>query len=218
MRRLICKPSNRVRARSKPWRAIAWLLAGALAWTGASAAEAEPMTANGLQFSDERGHFRILSLSGSGTREDPFVLVEEILGNQPAVLVIRGLDADAGRMATMSSFTSFALTKVVINRTNRTWPGFDHELREQLTQPSSYMDGLSFDQPQIGPRPFHSDRFNLAHEVLEPHDTLRYREGSVRPGQSVRFDIFVTDPTPRSEFYLIQQPYWPIAWLAGEKR
>ena len=177
------------------------------------AVRAEPKTANGLQFSDEQGHFRILSLSGTGARDDPFVLVEEILGDRAAVLVIRGLAGETGRMATMSSFTGFALTKVVINRTNRTWSGFDHELREQLGQPSSYMDGLSFDQPEIGPRPFYSDRFSMAHEVREPHDTLRYREGSVLPGQSVRFDVFITDPTPRSEFYLIQQPYWPIAWL-----
>ena len=213
MRRLIGRVTNRVRARPGPWRARVWLLAGVLAWAGASPVQAEPKITGGLQFSDEQGHFRILSLSGSGTREDPFVLVEEILDNRPAVLVIRGLASEAGRMATMSSFTSFALTKVVINRTNRTWSGFDHELREHLGQPSSYMDGLSFDQPEIGPRPFYSDRFDLAHEVREPHDTLRYREGSVLPGQSVRFDIYITDPTPRSEFFLIQQPYWPIAWL-----
>ncbi len=215
MGRLICKSNDRGWARSRPgpWRRRAWLLAGALAWAGAGTVLAEPMTANGLQFSDEQGNFRILSLSGGGTREDPFVLVEEIFGDRPAVLVIRGLAGGAGRMATMSSFTGFALTKVVINRTNRTWSGFDHELREQLSEPSGYMDGLSFDQPMIGPRPFQSDRFNLAHEVQEPHDTLRYREGSVLPGQSVRFDIYITDPTPRSEFYLIQQPYWPIAWL-----
>ncbi len=213
MRRLIGGASNRVRARPGAQRARAWLVAGVLAVIAASTVQAEPKTAGGLQFSDEQGHFRILSLSGGGTREDPFVLVEEILGDRPAVLVIRGLAGEAGRMATMSSFTGFALTKVVINRTNRTWSGFDHELRERLGQPSSYMDGLSFDQPMIGPRPFYSDRFNLAHEIHEPHDTLRYREGSVRPGQSVRFDIFITDPTPRSEFFLIQQPYWPIAWL-----
>jgi hypothetical protein len=213
MRRRKGTASNRVWPRPGAWRARAWLIAGALAWTGANAVQAEPMTANGLQFSDERGHFRILSLSGSGARDDPFVLVEEILGNRPAVVVIRGLAGEAGRMATMSSFTGFALTKVVINRTNRTWSGFDHELREQLNKPSDYMDGLSFDQPRIGPRPFYSDRFSLAHEVHEPFDTLRYREGNVLPGQSVRFDMFITDPTPRNEFFLIQQPYWPIAWL-----
>ena len=195
-----------------PRFAIVPLVVIAMAAAVAAGPRAEPKVANGLQFSDEHGGFRILSLSGSGTRSDPFVLVEEILGNRPAVLVIRGLATEARRMTTTSSFTSLALVKVVINRTKRSWSGFDHELRELLAQPSSYMDGLSFDQPRIGPRPFFSDRFRLAHEVQEPHDTLRYREGTVSPDETVRFSLFITDPTPRREFYIIQQPYWPIAW------
>ena len=176
-------------------------------------ATAEPLTANGLQFSDENGGFRIVSLSGTGHRNDPFVLVEEITEDRPAVLVIRGLSQRSGAADNLSSFSSFSLVKVVINKTGRSWSGFDHELREAMDQPSGYMDGLSFDQPQVGPRPFVSDRFQVANEVREPHDTLRYRDGAVAAGQTVRFSLFITDPTPRHEFFLIQRPFWPVAWL-----
>ncbi len=177
-------------------------------------AAAEPRYANGLEFSDEQGGFRILSLSGSGRRADPFVLVEEITGDAPVVLTIRGMSTTEGVIDNLSSFTGFSLVKVVINSTGRSWSGFDHELREAMDQPSGYMDGLSFDQPQVGPRPFVSDRFQAALEIREPHDTLRYRDGAVAPGQRVRFTLFITDPTPRREFFLIQRPFWPIAWMA----
>ena len=43
-----------------------------------NAASSEPLTASGLQFSDEKGGFRIVSLTGTGRSDDPFVLVEEI--------------------------------------------------------------------------------------------------------------------------------------------
>lgn len=187
------------------------LAAVAICLTSPEIAAAEPFTANGLQFSDENGGFRIVSLSGTGHRNDPFVLVEEITGDRPAVLVIRGLSQRSGD--TLSSFSSFSLVKVVINKTGRSWSGFDHELREAMDQPSGYMDGLSFDQPQVGPRPFVSDRFQVANEVREPHDTLRYRDGTVAAGQTVRFSLFITDPTPRQEFFLIQRPFWPVAMV-----
>ena len=35
---------------------------------------------------------------------------------------------------------------------------------------------------------------------------LRFQDGSVDPGATVRFRFFVTDPTPVPEFYLLQDP------------
>ena len=50
---------------------------------------AETWSTAGLSFSDELGGARLLSASGTGTRDDPIVLIEEIVGAGPAVLVVR---------------------------------------------------------------------------------------------------------------------------------
>src|SRR4051794_4577367 len=52
--------------------AVAALLAGS------APTSAEPVTLGGITFSDERGGFVIRGGRGSGTVEDPFVVVEEI--------------------------------------------------------------------------------------------------------------------------------------------
>ncbi len=186
------------------------LLLGGLHGPGAPA-KAASFTANGVEFSDEYGGFRLLSVTGKGTTKEPFIVVEEITGDEPAILVIRGMSGETGLMEGHSAFSAFVMSKIVINKSRRGWLGFDHELRELINTPSSYMDGLSFDQPGIAPRPFQSDRFRVAHEIREPYDSLRYRNGKVDPGQKVRFDVTVTDPTPTAEFFLIQQPFWPVA-------
>ena len=170
-------------------------------------ARGEPLSANGMLFSDEMGGFRILSATGSGTHRDPFILVEEITEDGPVALVVRGLSTNYRRFDWSSSYAAFALIKIVINRTGTVWTGFDLELREALSRPSGYPDGLSFDQPALSGRPFRSDRFGAVHEVFEPYDRVRFRKGAVADGQSAKFDLFITDPTPRETFYVIQRGY-----------
>ncbi len=53
-------------------------------------ASAETRAAGGLTFSDELGGFRLISVSGTGSILDPIVIVEEITGVGPTILVIRG--------------------------------------------------------------------------------------------------------------------------------
>ncbi len=168
-------------------------------------ARGEPLSANGMIFSDEMGGFRILSATGSGTRRDPFIVVEEITRDGPVTLVVRGLRTNYRRFDWGGSYAAFALTKIVINRTRHAWNSFDIELREMRLQPSGYLDGLSFDQPALSGRPFRSDRFGAVHEVFEPYDRVRFRRGAVAVGQSAKFDLFITDPTPRETFYVIQR-------------
>ncbi len=177
------------------------------------AANADTYTANGISFSDEGGGFRLVSVSGSGNRADPFVVVEEFVGPAAAVMVIRGLNdqlnTDKGTIALRSA--GFTLRKVVINKSGRDWQLFDMELREDLSLPSDYHDGLSFDQIRSAPRPFRADRFALSREVSEPFDYIRFSQGTVRNGETVTFNVTVTDTSPRNEFFLIQRPRRPIA-------
>ena len=39
---------------------------------------AQPMTTGGITFSDSGGGFTIVAVSGSGSSDDPFIVVEEI--------------------------------------------------------------------------------------------------------------------------------------------
>ena len=191
------------------WAGCLALVAAVVTMSTTSLGDAE--TARGLAFSDELGGFRILSVTGSGARDDPYVVVEEITDNGPVALVIRRSRAGLGSIHRPPASRSFTLTKVVINRSGRKWLEFDLELREVLNQRSDYMDGLSFDQPMQSPRPFLSDRFDVVREVREPYDGLKFWHGAVAVGEAVRFSIQITDPTPTAVFYLIQQSNWLVA-------
>ena len=192
---------------------IAALLCLGLA-VSATPAPAEDFTAGGLRFSDELGGFRLISVTGSGTASDPIVVVEEITQVGPAVLTIRGQqmipmgDAPARKAA----FVNLAVIKVVINGTHGAWTGFDLELQEELKKPSPYEDGLSFDQlGSFSDEPFASDSFSLTRRMPEPYDRVQFYDGTVDPGEAVRFNLFITDPTPASVFYLLQEPHLIIA-------
>jgi hypothetical protein len=186
---------------------IARVLAILLAlWPGAPRAAA--WEAGGFIFSDELGGFRLLSVSGSGIASDPIVIVEEITELRPVTLIIRGAreaQPDDGNIP-QRLFLYLAMIKVVINGTKRVWAGFDLELQQEITQPSTHGDGLSFAQIGGFEESFRSDRFAFNRQVYEPYDRVRFQEGSVDPGATVRLRFFVTDPTPVPEFYLLQDP------------
>jgi hypothetical protein len=173
-----------------------------------SAPRAAAWTAGGFIFSDELGGFRLLSVSGRGTAGDPIVIVEEITELRPVTLIIRDARDEQPDDETIPqrSFLYLAMIKVVINGTKRVWAGFDLELQQEITQPSVYGDGLSFDQMGGFTESFQSDSFAISRQVYEPYDRVRFQEGSVDPGATVRLRFFVTDPTPVPEFYLLQDP------------
>lgn len=179
---------------------------------------AAEFSAGGLSFSDELGGFKLISVTGSGSSSDPIVVVEEITHVEPAVLIVRGqqLITLGDGPARKSTFVNLAVIKVVINATNRVWTGFDLELQEELKKPSPYQDGLSFDQlGSFSDEPFASDSFTLTRRMPEPYDRVQFYDGSVNPGAAVRFNLFITDPTPASEFYLLQEPHLIVAGAPG---
>lgn len=174
---------------------------------------AEPIMLGGLVFSDELGGLVLHEGWGSGTLDDPFVLVEEITGDGPAILVIRGLTAEFGNRIRTHHQTGFALTKVVINATEERWPGFSLELQEQLGSRSPYGDGLSFGQASRFTRQFASDGFAASRTVDEPADGVTFSNGDIAPGARVSLHFVISDTTPRHEFFLLQSGDHPVAAL-----
>ena len=103
------------------------------------------------------------------------------------------------------------LHKIVINRTKRVWVGFDLELEEIRGRPSTFSDGLSFDQFFMKSDQIDSDRFLRGERMFEPRDRIQFFRGSVDPDHTVRFTLLITDASPNQMFYLVQQPQFVMA-------
>ncbi|HKY94537.1 MAG TPA: hypothetical protein VJL84_04490 [Kiloniellales bacterium] len=169
----------------------------------ATPAAANTVSVGGLTFTDDYGGFNLVSVTGSGTREDPFVIVEEVGTAGNAVLAIEGWRTNY--YSGEHGGASFWVQKVVINATDKQWGTYELELREQLNLPSGYLDGLSFGQPLSTSRPAASD---LLPEVVvrdEPLDAMIFSGGGVEPGEQVAFEFIVTDMTPVDRIFLIQR-------------
>ena len=194
----------------RPLRLAAGLAAAALLLAAPDRPWAQFWAAGPIIFSDELGGFRITSTKGTGTLEDPYVVVEEITNPEGAVLVVRGLGAWPTREAT-GALAGFVLRKVVTNRSGEDWSAFAMELQETLGKPSDQGDGLSFGQATATGRPFSSSRFTRVHEVIDVQDAVVFQDGVLRDGETAVFDVVVTDTTPRREFFLLQRREQPIA-------
>ena len=174
---------------------------------------AEPITLNGITFSDEVGGFELVDGWGSGTLADPFVIVERVVDDAPAVLVVRGLTEAFGNPSRTQHLAGFVLTKVVINATDNAWQSYELHLQEHLGQDSTYGDGLSFGQNPTSARNFSSDLYRDMIATDEPLDGVTFRQGVVRPGEQVAFSFFVTDNTPNALFYLVQTREQPVVMI-----
>ncbi len=168
-------------------------------------ATAKELSLGGLTFSDELGGMRLIEGWGTGTLDDPVVLVEEITDYGPAVLVVRGMRPQFGNRIQSQHDVGFAITKIVRNGTSLPWTLFNLELREAIGRESPFGDGLSFGQASEAGRPFVSDRFASNVETREPYDGIQFSEGIVEPGETVILNFVITDTTPRFKFYLMQK-------------
>jgi hypothetical protein len=192
----------------RPWsRALAF----AVATGGGLPVLAEPVSLQGLTFSDELGGLTIVEARGRGSLDDPFVLVEDITADGPAILTIRGMTHRFGNRVRSHHEIGFALTKVVRNRTRQPWSLFNLELREFLDYASPFGDGLSFGQASDAGRPFRSEPFRELLETDEPFDGVQFSDGVVAPGATATVSIVITDTTPRWEFFLLQTQDSPLA-------
>jgi hypothetical protein len=179
--------------------AVAIFLAASAPASFCAAAE---FRTGGYSFSDELGGFRLLSATGRGTTEDPVILVEELYAVAPATIVIRNHDLVSGRPLQ----AQLTLIKRVRNRSNRVWAGFEMELQELHGKPSVYTDGLSFKQFAAAGSDVSSDSFAQNERDFEPYDRIEFLKGHVDPGATAEFKVAITDPTPTSVFYLLQDP------------
>ena len=161
-------------------------------------------------FSDELGGFRILSVSGTGTREDPAVVVQEFHSASPVTLVIRAETPIVPHAADGPFANGYVrLTIVARNASGLAWTEFEFELQQVLGKPSDYYDGLSFDQRRLEGRNIESSSFARFIRDYEPYDRLLFTDGHVDPGGEADFTFLISDFTPEPVFYLVQDPRIP---------
>jgi hypothetical protein len=175
---------------------------------------AETWTAGGLSFSAEPGGARLLAASGTGARDDPIVLIEEIAGPGPAILEVRNDRTGHLEVSPAIGFLTLSVVKIVVNRGPWRWAGFDLELMTGPDQPSVYSDGLSFDQPRTLRRLAKADRFQQVVQEDEPFDRIRFDRGQVDPAEYLRLDFDLVDVNGTAVFYLVQRP---IVLLAQDR-
>ncbi len=169
-----------------------------------------PWIAGSYSYSDEMGGFRILDVSGAGTVNDPVVLVQEFLEARPVTLVIRAISIiEPFGMANLYANGFLHMRLVTLNQSGIGWTAFDLELQEELSEPSTYGDGLSFDQRKTASTYVASDRFARFDQDFEPFDRLSFAQGQVDPFGRATFGFLITDFTPRDRFFLVQDPKVP---------
>ena len=172
---------------------------------------AAPISHAGLIFSDELGGFNLVSVSGSGTLDDPFVVVEEVTGDRAIALTIRNFGRDFGNRIGSQHVSAFAMKKIVINKSDRDWRNYQMELREVTTRHSPYSDGLSFGQNSFIGTSYTRSSFADLQRFDEPEDTLGFSGSTVAPGETAEFSFIISDMSPVSVFYLMQLPLQPLS-------
>jgi hypothetical protein len=190
-------------------RLAASLICGLL-WAGT--ALGVEITHEGLSFSDEGGGFTLMGVTGRGSLDDPYVIVEDVSGPRQAILIIRGLKQVGNRIGT-HHIAGIAVTKVVFNRSEDVWQNYQMELREVSTRHSPYEDGLSFAQNTVIAGAFTASSFPDLQRYDEPQDTLGFSGNTVPPGGSAQFSFLITDMSPVDKFYLYQEPLQPVSEL-----
>ncbi|MCV0396239.1 MAG: hypothetical protein K5872_04305 [Rhizobiaceae bacterium] len=166
--------------------------------------------AGAYSYSDELGGFSITGISGSGTRTDPVVLEQELNSASPVTMVIRAVKPIRGHTLSEEFANGFIHIRLeTLNNSGLPWAEFEFELQELRGLPSLYGDGLSFDQRKVETETSKSDRFASYSRDFEPYDRLRFTDGFVDALRSVSFSLFISDFTPKIEFYLVQDPRIP---------
>ena len=209
---LFCSVSQQNRRLSGKMAAAAMFVVAALDVGSAAAEEisSNRWQAGAYSFSDELGGFRIVSVSGMGTKDDPIVIREEMNSASPVTMVIR--TARPIRPFDYSGLYANGFLHIrieMLNNSELPWIEFEFELQEHLGKASVYGDGLSFDQRRTDSGNIWSESFGRYSRAFEPYDRLLFREGKIDHLDSASFNFMVTDFTPRWEFFLVQDPRIP---------
>jgi hypothetical protein len=182
-----------------------------------SVAVAEPgddggWPAGSYSYSDELGGFTIHSATGSGTRDDPAVVAATLHSSSPVTMTIRAIRPIRPFERSDRFANGIIYLRVEVrNGSRQGWVEFEFELQEQLNVPSTFGDGLSFDQRAERQQHVASDTFARFSRSFEPSDQLRFWDGKVDPGRTAGFSFLLTDYTPRWLFYLVLDPRIPFS-------
>lgn len=161
-------------------------------------------------FSDELGGFLIRGVTGTGTRDDPIVVHEELESATPVTLTIRAIRPIRPFDSSGEYVSGILYMRVLaLNDSGQPWVEFEFELQEILGRPSTFGDGLSFDQRSKIPEHIASPDFATFSREFEPYDRLLFKDGKVDPLKTAQFEFLVTDYTPRWTFYIVQDPRIP---------
>ncbi len=190
--------------------AIFALVVVALGRVAAEEGSSKRWQAGAYSFSDELGGFRITGASGSGTRDDPIIIREEMNSASPVTMVIRTVRPIRPFDYSGLYANGFLHIRIeVLNNSELPWIEFEFELQEHLGKASVFGDGLSFDQRRSNSGNIWSESFNEYSRAFEPYDRLLFRQGKVDHLSSASFNFMITDFTPRWEFFLVQDPRIP---------
>lgn len=178
---------------------------------GTATAGAEEWRAGPYIYSDEHGGFHIRAISGDGTPGNPVIIAKELTAATPVTLVIRAGEILRPRVFNEGPVANgfIHIQVVVLNNSGLPWVEFEFELQEHLGEPSTFGDGLSFNQIGRDDSLVSSDRYSSFKSEFEPADRLRFYEGTTDPLDTVSFRFLITDVTPVSQFYLILDPRIP---------
>jgi hypothetical protein len=165
---------------------------------------------NGITFSDELGGFALEKVTGEGSMDDPFVLVERITDPNGGTLLFR-VDPAFGNRIGSQHLIGFAVIKVVENGTSFPWTSFELELQSKRGVPSDYFDGLSFGQGSDAGRPFTAEGFDRVVVIDEPYDRIEFDHGRIAINGKATFRFVISESLSMHEAYLLQRPTRPIA-------
>jgi len=192
---------------------IARFAAAALAplLVGAGPTDDGQWLAGGYAFTDELGGFRIVAIRGTGTRSDPVVLTQELYSASEMVLTIRAVGPLPPDAETARAGMVLYLELETMNASELAWVEFSYELQAHLGEPSTYGDGLSFDQAHAELGTISSNAFAAYSRDYEPYDRILFRDGKVDPRETAVFSFLITDLTPAYQFHLVQDPRIPFS-------
>ena len=167
-------------------------------------------TVNGVTFSDNLGGFVLEKVTGEGSMDNPFVLIERMTDSNGGTISFR-VRPDFGNRIGSQHLIAFAVIKIVENATDLAWDSFELELQSVLGTPSDYSDGLSFGQGSQAGRPFTAEGFDRVNVMDEPYDRVQFDHGRILVGGHATLRFVISETTPLSEAYLLQQPGKPVA-------
>jgi len=99
----------------------------------------------------------------------------------------------------------------VVNKTGRSWQGYQVELREVDNRPSTYEDGLSFGQASILADQYVNSDLPHSQRLDEPEDSLGFGGDSILPEAAVTLRFIISDMSPPYRIYLVQRPQQPLS-------